>query len=140
MNKSKENYIKQYNKENYKMYQFRIRKSDIELINKLDNVPNRNNYISNLISNDINPRILTIKQIKERIKPIIQKHKISDVYEKIETEKRNNRLYKIKRGLYVNEKTSNLFYIANNIYSPSYVSFETALAFYQNTWRILLPL
>lgn len=53
-----------------------------------------------------------------------------NVYEKIETEKRNNRLYKIKRGLYVNEKTSNLFYIANNIYSPSYVSFETALAFY----------
>ena len=80
MNKSKENYIKQYNKEKYKMYQFRIRKSDTELINKLDNVQNRNSYITNLIMNDIKPNVLSIKQIKERIKPIIKKHQIKDVY------------------------------------------------------------
>jgi len=80
MNKNKENYINQYNKENYKMYQFRIRRSDIELIDKLDNVSSRNSYITNLISNDINPQVLTIKQIKERIKPIMEKHHIKDVY------------------------------------------------------------
>lgn len=77
---NKENYVNQYNKDNYKMYQFRIRKSDIDLINKLDNVENRNNYIISLILNDINPNILTIKQIKQRIKPIIEKHQIKDVY------------------------------------------------------------
>ena len=77
---NKEAYINQYNKDNYKMYQFRVRKSDTDLINKLDNVQNRNSYITNLIINDIKPNILSIKQIKERIKPIIKKHKIKDVY------------------------------------------------------------
>lgn len=73
-------YINNYNKENYKMYQIRIRKTDDFLIKKLDDVSNRNNYITNLILEDINPSILTIKQIKERIKPVIEKHKIKDVY------------------------------------------------------------
>ena len=77
---NKEAYINQYNKDNYKMYQFRVRKSDTDLINKLDNVQNRNSYITNLIINDIKPNILSIKQIKERIKPIIKKHQIKDVY------------------------------------------------------------
>lgn len=73
-------YISEYNKENYKMYQFRVRKSDKDLINKLDNVENRYAYLRNLILNDIKPNILTIKQIRERIKPVIQKHNIKDVY------------------------------------------------------------
>ena len=77
---NKEAYINQYNKDNYKMYQFRVRKSDVDLINKLDNVQNRNSYITNLIINDIKPNVLSIKQIKERIKPIIKKHQIKDVY------------------------------------------------------------
>ena len=77
---SKEDYINQYNKENYKMYQFRIRKDNRELIDKLDNVSNRNRYISSLIEKDINPSILTIKQIKERIKPVMEKHSIKEVY------------------------------------------------------------
>ena len=76
----KEAYINQYNKDNYKMYQFRVRKSDTDLINKLDSVDNRNSYITNLIINDIIPNILSIRQIKERIKPIIKKHQIKDVY------------------------------------------------------------
>lgn len=74
------NYISNYNKENYKMYPFRVKKSDIDLINKLDNVQNRNGYITNLIKEDIEPGILTIKQIKERIKPIMLNHKIENVY------------------------------------------------------------
>ena len=62
------------------MYQFRVKKSDNTLIDKLDNVSNRNAYITDLISEDINPSVLTIKQIKERIKPVIAKHNIKDVY------------------------------------------------------------
>lgn len=80
MSTNKEKYVNNYNKNNYKLYQFRVRKSNLELINKLDSLPNRNGYITNLIMNDIKPCILTIKQIKERIKPIIKKHNISDVY------------------------------------------------------------
>lgn len=77
---NKEAYINQYNKDNYKMYQFRVRKSDVDLINKLDSVHNRNSYIINLIINDLKPNVLSIKQIKDRIKPIIKKHQIKDVY------------------------------------------------------------
>ena len=73
-------YINEYNKEKYKMYPFRVKKSDEELIKKLDTVQNRNGYITRLILDDINPGILTIKQIKERIKPIMEKHNIKDVY------------------------------------------------------------
>ncbi len=73
-------YISNYNKENYKMYQFRIKKSDNELIKKLDSVSNRNGYITNLILEDIKPSVLTIKQIKERIKPVMEKHGVKDVY------------------------------------------------------------
>ncbi len=73
-------YISNYNKSKYKMYQFRVKKSDDQLISKLDNISNRNSYITSLISEDINSNVLTIKQIKERIKPIMAKHKIEDVY------------------------------------------------------------
>ena len=74
------NYISKYNKENYKMYQFRVKRSESALIDKLDNVSNRNGYITNLILEDIRPSVLTIKQIKERIKPIIERHGIKTVY------------------------------------------------------------
>lgn len=73
-------YISNYNKSKYKMYQFRVKKGDNELINKLDNIPNRNSYITSLILEDIGSSVLTIKQIKERIKPIMAKHKVEDVY------------------------------------------------------------
>lgn len=80
MNVKRAKYISDFNKENYKMYQFRIKKSDTKLINKLDSVSNRNNYLTNLILEDIDPNVLTIKEIKERIKPVIEKHGIKDVY------------------------------------------------------------
>ena len=73
-------YISSYNKKNYKMYQFRIKKNNTAILNKLDSVINRNNYITNLIAEDINPGVLTIKEIKQRIKPVIEKHGIKDVY------------------------------------------------------------
>ena len=80
MSTNKLNYISNYNKENYKMYQFRVKKNNEELIQKLDGVSNRNEYITNLILDDINPGVLTIKQIKEKIKPILLKHGIKKVY------------------------------------------------------------
>ena len=48
------NYINKYNKNNYKMYQFRVKKTELDLINKLDNISNRNSYITNLILEDLN--------------------------------------------------------------------------------------
>ena len=80
MSRNQLRYIDSYNKANYKMYQFRIKRSDEALIQKLDNLSNRNEYITNLINEDISPSVLTIKQIKDRIKPIIAKHKIDTVY------------------------------------------------------------
>lgn len=80
MGVNRANYISKFNKENYKMYPFRVKKSDTKLINKLESVSNRNSYITNLILEDIDPCILTIKQIKERIKPVIEKHGIKTVY------------------------------------------------------------
>ena len=73
-------YVAKYNKENYKMYQFRVKKNDEKLINKLENVKNRNGYIRDLILEDIDPEILTIKEIKRRIKPVLEKHGIDEVY------------------------------------------------------------
>ena len=74
------NYINEYNKANYNIYPFRVRKDNYSVIEKLNNESNRNKYILDLIENDINPPILTIKQIKERIKPVMEKHGIKNVY------------------------------------------------------------
>lgn len=80
MSLNKINYISKYNKNNYKMYQFRVKRNDDDLINKLDSVNNRNQYISSLIRKDINPEVLTIKEIKNRIKPVMLRHQVKDVY------------------------------------------------------------
>ena len=80
MSSNQLSYISSYNKEKYKMYPFRVKKSDISLIKKLDSLENRNAYIVNLIKEDIDSKVLTIKAIKERIKPIMDKHNIKDVY------------------------------------------------------------
>ena len=80
MTNKKINYINKYNKQNYKMYQFRVKKEEKEIIKKLDEIENRNKYIRDLILEDINPSILTIKQIRTRIKSVIEKHHIEEVY------------------------------------------------------------
>ena len=80
MNTKQLKYIENYNKNNYKMIPFRVRKDNVMVIEKLENVSNKNKYILDLIEKDINSSVLTIKEIKERIKPIIKKHKINDVY------------------------------------------------------------
>lgn len=80
MKKHRADYLAKFNKENYKMYPFRVKKNDSKLIDKLESVSNRNGYITNLILNDIEPQILTIKQIKQSIRPVIEKHDIKNVY------------------------------------------------------------
>ncbi len=77
---NKKRYIERYNKEKYQMYQFRVKKTDNDIIEKLNSVVSRNQYINSLIANDINASVLTIKQIKDKIKPVIQKYNITEVY------------------------------------------------------------
>lgn len=77
---NQEEYTSKFNKQNYKMYQFRIKKIDKNIINYLDNKKNRNNYIVSLINNDINKSIYTIKELKNIIKPILNKYNIYEIY------------------------------------------------------------
>ena len=72
-------YIEKYNKENYKMYQFRVRK-DSPIIDILDNVQNRNKYIVSLIEKKEKIDVLSIKEIKTIIKPILNKYGITNIY------------------------------------------------------------
>lgn len=62
------------------MYQLRVKKSDINIINHLDNIENRNGYIVSLINTDIKNFIYTIKEIKNIIKPILSKYGITEIY------------------------------------------------------------
>ncbi len=80
MSFNQKEYIGKYNKATYKMYPFRVRKDDASVISKLASVPNLNKYIYSLIDNDINPAVLSIKQIKNRILPVLTKHGIHEVY------------------------------------------------------------
>ena len=77
---NQQKYIDSFNKETYKMFPFRVRKDNIEVINKLNNVRNKNKYIVGLIENNINPSVLTIKQIKIRILPVMAKHNIHEIF------------------------------------------------------------
>lgn len=56
--------------------------------------------------------------------------KYSNIYNKIAYEEKNNNIIKLKRGLYETNKDADPFTIANALLSPSYISFETALAYY----------
>jgi len=80
MSFNQKQYIDSYNKQTYKMFPFRVRKDDTFVIDKLTSVPNLNKYIYSLIDNDINPSVLTIKQIKDKILPVLFKHSIHEVY------------------------------------------------------------
>lgn len=68
--------------------------------------------------------IFTIELLKDKYK------NYNNVYEKLMVEEKNNRLIKIKRGLYTDNINENQFLIGNILYSPSYISFETALSFH----------
>ncbi|MBQ1827422.1 MAG: hypothetical protein II126_05560 [Erysipelotrichaceae bacterium] len=46
-------YIKDYNKNNYRNVAIRIRKDNTAVLQKLDSVPSKNSYIISLIEEDI---------------------------------------------------------------------------------------
>lgn len=46
-------YIKQYQKKVYKNVSFKVRLTRKDIIDKLNSVPNKSNYIVSLIENDI---------------------------------------------------------------------------------------
>ena len=73
-------YINSYNKNTYKTILFRVRKDNEKVMKKLNSIRNVNKYILQLIDDDIEPDVLTIKQIKDKISPIIGKYGIHDVY------------------------------------------------------------
>lgn len=73
-------YINDFNKNTYKMYPFRVKLNSTEIIDKLKSVPSINAYVLSLIENDINPEVLTLKEIKDKIVPILNKHNINDIY------------------------------------------------------------
>lgn len=75
---NQQKYTNSYDKNKYKSYHFRVRKDNSILIDKLDSIENKNKYIMDLIEKDIG--VLTIKQIKDIVKPIFAKWKIYEIY------------------------------------------------------------
>lgn len=73
-------YINEYTKNAYKTYQFRVKKTDVKTIEYLDNMKNRNSYIMGLVSQEQNHMILSIKEIKDRIMPIMNKYYVKKIY------------------------------------------------------------
>lgn len=47
-------YIKEFNKANYRKYEFRVKNENIDLIKWLDKQPNKTAYIIDLIEKDMN--------------------------------------------------------------------------------------
>ena len=54
----------------------------------------------------------------------------NNVYEKIKREVKKGNLFSVHRGIYETEQKANSFAIGNIISTPSYISFETALSYY----------
>ena len=77
---NQQKYINDFNKETYKMFPLRVRKDNDVVIQKLNNTRNKNKYITTLIEKDVNPDVLTLKQIKQRIFPILHKYDINEIY------------------------------------------------------------
>ena len=80
MSFNQKEYISEFNKETYKMFPFRVRKDNVEIIEKLNSVSNKNRYITELIENNIKPSVLTLKQIKRALLPVLAERGIHEVY------------------------------------------------------------
>lgn len=76
----KENYIAQYNKRNYLSFLLRIPKKEIDVIKQMNSVPSKNNYLLELIREDIRPSILSIGEIKTVLKEVLEKYDIHKIY------------------------------------------------------------
>ena len=71
-------YQDNYNRCKYKMYQFRVKKEDSDIISLLDKQDNKNQYILSLIKDDFN--VYTLKQLKDLMKPVFRKYEINEIY------------------------------------------------------------
>ena len=71
-------YQDNYNRCKYKMYQFRVKKEDSDIISFLDEQDNKNQYILSLIKDDFN--VYTLKQLKDLMKPVFRKYEINEIY------------------------------------------------------------
>jgi predicted transcriptional regulator of viral defense system len=71
-------------------------------------------------------KIFTVREFKEMMKlSKVAAQKILERYTK------KGILVRLKKGLYMTKKDSpTTFFIANKLYQPSYISFETALSYY----------
>lgn len=77
---SQAKYINQYNKDNYKIYSFRVKKNDLDLIKFLDDEKNRNQVIVSLLKEESKKKILSIEEIKERCAPLFKKYGVEKAY------------------------------------------------------------
>ena len=68
--------------------------------------------------------IKTINDLKKEYKAYV------NIYDKIRREAKAGKLISVKRGIYETNKSANKFALANAIVYPSYISFESALSFY----------
>jgi len=75
-------YINSYNKKTYKMFQFRINiKKHQNILQYINIIKNKNEYILDLIEKDFRKNeILTIREIKDRIVPVLYKYDIYEIY------------------------------------------------------------
>jgi Fic family protein len=71
---NQQNYINNFNKKTYKSFLFRVRKDDEKILKKLAEQEAINKYLTDLVRKDIDSEILTLKEIKDRIRPVIDKH------------------------------------------------------------------
>ncbi|MFA6829662.1 MAG: nucleotidyltransferase domain-containing protein [Bacilli bacterium] len=73
-------YVKNYNKENYKMYQFRIKKEESNIITFLDGLKTKNKFFHDMLDKEVNHSVLTICQIKSILKEVCGKYDINEIY------------------------------------------------------------
>ena len=80
MSFSQTSYISKYNKENYKIYSFRVKRSDSKLIEFLDNKKNRNQLIVSFLKEESKKRIIPLIEIKRICKPIFEKYGVKEAF------------------------------------------------------------
>ena len=81
-----------------------------------------------MLYNNINGGKLTMIYDSQALQKKYENY--SNIGQKIRLETKNNKLIKIKRGLYTDDLMNDCLIIANICYNPSYISFEYALSFY----------
>lgn len=77
---SQQKYINQYNKDNYKIYQFRVKKDDEVMIRFLDNLENRNQFILSLLKPESLKKIYTIDEIAHLLESVLKEYGVKKAY------------------------------------------------------------